>query len=263
MAEYLRRRQLYAAERGDRKRRAIVTAVACAVGAGLLAALLGLLFDLATGALIRFVVLVVAIVLAVAAARFFRIPPEIQAWRADAEAERRTARALDRLSRAGYTVLHDRQLADSAGNIDHLVIGPSGAWVIESDAHQGPLRQNSAGVWAGKVPLRAMLGLVAWTGEAATAQLVAELPPGWQLEAQPVVAFTRTEVPNGMALVDGVLLLGVSSVADYILSAGVVLRPIDVALLADVAERVFPPYEVTGPPPSWPTRSRLRGLLRR
>jgi len=160
-------------------------------------------------------------------------------------------------------VLHDRALADSAGNIDHLVIGPSGAWVIETDAHQGPIRQNPAGVWAGKVPLRAMLGLVAWMGEEATAQLLGELPQGWELEVQPVVAFARAEVPAGLALVEGVLLLPATGVADYVLSAGMVLRPIDVAMLVDVAERAFPAYEVSGPPPSWPTRSRLRGLLRR
>lgn len=263
MAEYLRRRQLYAAERGDRSRRVMITAAAGAIGAAMLVGLVCGAAGLAGGTVAQVAVLTGLAVLGVLAARHYRVPPEIEAWRVDAEAERRTARSLDRLTRAGYTVLHDRQLADSAGNIDHLVIGPSGAWVVETDAHRGPIRQNAAGVWAGKVPLRAMLGLVAWMGEEATGQLVAELPSGWQLEAQSVVAFARTEVPNGLALVDGVLLLPMAGVADYILSAGVVLRPIDVAMLVDVAERVFPRYEVAGPPPSWPTRSRLRGLLRR
>ncbi|OAA22523.1 nuclease-like protein [Frankia sp. EI5c] len=263
MAEYQRRRQLYAAERGDRSRRVAVAAAAGAVAAGALAGFLCQLVGLAAGRVAQVVVLAALAVLGTVAYRHYRIPPEIEAWRLDAEAERRTARCLDRLSRAGYVVLHDRQLADSAGNIDHLVIGPSGAWVIETDTHRGPIRQNGAGVWAGKVPLRAMLGLVAWTGEEATSQLVAELPAGWQLEAQPVIAFARAEVPNGLALVDGVLLMPVSGIADYILAAGVVLRPIDVALLADVAERVLPGYEVAGPPALWPARSRLRGMLRR
>ncbi|MEX5632080.1 nuclease-related domain-containing protein [Parafrankia sp. FMc2] len=263
MAEYQRRRQLYAAERGDRSRRVAATAAAAAVGASVLVGFLCGAAGLSAGRVAQGAVLAALAVLGVVAVRYYRVPPEIEAWRVDAEAERRTARSLDRLGRAGYTVLHDRQLADSAGNIDHLVIGPSGAWVIETDAHRGPLRQNAAGVWAGKVPLRAMLGLVTWMGEEATSQLVTELPAGWQLEAQPVVAFARTDVPNGLALVDGVLLLPLAGIADYILSAGVVLRPIDVALLVDVAERVLPGYEVAGPPPAWPTRSRLRGMLRR
>ncbi|CUU57278.1 Nuclease-related domain-containing protein [Parafrankia irregularis] len=262
MAEYQRRRQLYAAERGDRSRRVAVVAAVGAAGAGALAGFLCGLGGLPAVRVAQAAVLGALVVLGAFAIRYYRVPPEIEAWRLDAEAERRTARSLDRLGRAGYTVLHDRQLADSAGNIDHLVIGPSGAWVIETDTHGGPIRQNPAGVWAGKVPLRAMLGLVAWMGEEATSQLVAELPAGWQLEAQSVVAFARAEVPDGLALVDGVLLLPVAGVADYILAAGVVLRPIDVALLVDVAQRVLPGYEVAGPQ-SWPTRSRLRGMLRR
>ncbi|MCK9893263.1 nuclease-related domain-containing protein [Frankia sp. AgB32] len=263
MAEYLRRRELYSAERGDHRPRALILAGVVAAAAVAVVVLLGSAAGLAAGVTVQLSVLAVLAVGIVGAVRFLRTPPEIEAWRQDAEAERSTARALDRLIRAGYTVLHDRALADSAGNIDHLVIGPSGAWVIETDAHQGPVRQNSAGVWAGKVPLRAMLGLVAWMGEEATAQLLGELPGGWQLEVQPVVAFARAEVPAGLALVEGVLLLPAAGVADYVLSAGVVLRPIDVAMLVDVAERAFPAYEVAGPPPSWPTRSRLRGLLRR
>ncbi|MCK9875003.1 NERD domain-containing protein [Frankia sp. Ag45/Mut15] len=263
MAEYLRRRELYCAERADHRRRFCVVAGGIAVAAVLVVVVLCALVGLPTGVVAQLGVVAALVVGVVAAVRFLRTPPEIEAWRQDAEAERSTARALDRLVRAGYTVLHDRALADSASNIDHLVIGPSGAWVIETDAHEGPVRQNAAGVWAGKVPLRAMLGLVAWMGEEATAQLLGELPAGWQLEVQPVVGFARAEVPAGLALIDGVLLLPASGVADYVLSAGVVLRPIDVAMLVDVAERAFPAYEVTSPPRSWPARSRLRGLLRR
>ncbi|WP_163551792.1 nuclease-related domain-containing protein [Candidatus Frankia alpina] len=263
MAEYLRRKQLYSAERGDYQNRALAVGGALAVGTALAIAMLCAFAGLPGVVTAQLAVLAAFAVGVVGAVRFLRTPPEIEAWREDAEAERSTARALDRLVRAGYTVLHDRSLADSAGNIDHLVIGPSGAWVIETDAHQGPIRQNAAGVWAGKVPLRAMLGLVAWMGEEATAQLLGELPDGWQLEVQPVVAFARAEVPAGLALVEGVLLLPAAGVAEYVLSAGVVLRPIDVAMLVDVAERAFPAYEVSGPPPSWPARSRLRGLLRR
>jgi hypothetical protein len=108
-----------------------------------------------------------------------------------------------------------------------------------------------------------MLNLVSWMGEETTRSLVAELPGGWQLEVQPVVAFARADLPGGLALVDGLVLLPSTGVANYVLTAGVVLKPLDVAMLVDVAERVFPPYAVSGPPPSSPTLSRLRGLLRR
>ncbi|MDT3446621.1 MULTISPECIES: nuclease-related domain-containing protein [unclassified Pseudofrankia] len=263
MAEYQRRRALYAAEREDRRVRAAVLAGVAAACAVLAVVLVGFALHLSAVTLVRAGIAVALVVLAAATVRFYRVPPEIEAWRQDAGAERHTARVLDRLTRAGYTVLHDRSTAESAGNIDHLIIGPSGVWVVETDAHRGPVRENSAGVWVGKAPLRARLGLVAWTGERVSAALLAELPDGWQLQAQTVLAFARADVPGGLALVDGVLLLPASGVAEYVLSAGVVLRPLDVAMLVDVVERVLPAYQVTGPPPTWSALSRLRGLRRR
>ncbi|MGF7234780.1 MAG: nuclease-related domain-containing protein [Frankia sp.] len=263
MAEYVRRRQLFVAERKDTSARAATIGgiVAFAVGIGI--AVLATVAGATLFTTIRLAFLGIIAIGVAALVRFYRSPIEIETWREDAEAERRTARALDRLVRAGYTVLHDRKLSDTAANVDHLVIGSSGAWIIETDAHRGPLWQNKAGLWAAKVPLRPMLGLVSWMGEEVTSQLVADLPEGWQLEVQPVVAFDRAELPHGLLLIEGVVLLPASGVADYILSAGVVLKPLDVAMLVDVAERAFPPYPVSEPPPTWPALSRLRGILRR
>jgi hypothetical protein len=262
MAEYARRRQLYAAERRDRARVAMLRAAALAVATGVLVGVLGavagssrpLAAEIASGAMVA--------VAALSAYRYFRIPAEIEAWRSDARAERRNARSLDRLARAGFTVLHDRCLPDSAGNVDHLVVGPSGAWLVETDTHPGPLRRNQAGLWSGKVPLRPMLSLVSWMADKVATALVADLPDGWQIDAQPVVAFARAEPPHGLALIDGVVLLPMDAVVDYILAAGVVLKPLDVAMLVDVAERVFPPYPVPASPGRRPL-DRLRSLLRR
>jgi hypothetical protein len=240
-----------------------MTAGAVAVVTATVVSVLGVVLNLSTVLILQLALGSVLLVLVAAAARFFRSPPEIEAWRAGAEAERRTARALDRLARAGCTVLHDLSLAGSAGNVDHLIIGPSGVWMIETAVQRGPLRQNRAGLWAGKVPLHAMLELVTWMGEEITNQLVAELPEGWQLPVQRVVAFSHAEPPHGLAVLDGVVLLPATGVADYILTAGVVLSPLDVAMLVDIAERVFPPYPVNSPAPIWPAMSRLRGLLRR
>ncbi len=263
MAEYRRCQQLYVVERKDRVTRAtVVTGVVASVAATGVS-VFGVLLSLSTSLILQLAFGSVIVVLVVAASRFFRSPPEIESWREDAEAERHAARALERLARAGYTVLHDRALPGSASNIDHLVIGPSGAWVVETDAHRGPLRQNRAGLWAGKVPLHPRLELVAWMGEEITDQLAAELPAGLQVSVAPVIAFARAAPPHGLAVLDDVVLLPATGVADYILTAGVLLRPLDVAVLVDAVERVFPAYPVNGPEPTWPTMSRLRGLLRR
>jgi hypothetical protein len=262
MAEYHRRRALYAAERDDRRTRAAILAGVAAAAAVAAVVLVGLAAHASGGDLARYGAGAGAAVLLAAAGWYYRIPPEIDAWRRDAAAERRTARALDRLARAGYTVLHDRSTDESAGNIDHLVLGASGVWVVETDAHRGEVRAGGAGAWVGRAPLRARIGLVAWTGEQVSTALLGELPDGWQLEAQTVLAFDRARVPDGLALVDGVLLLPAAGVAEYVLSAGVVLRPLEVAILVDTAQRVLPAYEVLSPPRSSPL-AKLLHLARR
>ncbi|WP_344948251.1 nuclease-related domain-containing protein [Sphaerisporangium flaviroseum] len=56
----------------------------------------------------------------------------VRSWRKGAAGERRTARALRRLERAGHLVLHDRALPRGKANVDHLVIGPAGVFVVDT-----------------------------------------------------------------------------------------------------------------------------------
>jgi Nuclease-related domain len=53
-------------------------------------------------------------------------------WRQQAAAQRRTAEMLAQLEQEGWLVLHDVALAGWSASLDHLVIGPTGAWAIES-----------------------------------------------------------------------------------------------------------------------------------
>jgi hypothetical protein len=52
---------------------------------------------------------------------------------------------LATLTADGYLVLHDRVLPDG-GNIDHLLIGPFGVYVIDAKAWTGPVTVDSGGV---------------------------------------------------------------------------------------------------------------------
>jgi hypothetical protein len=69
----------------------------------------------------------------------FRPSEQVTAWRRGAAGERRTARLLDRLTRDGYVVFHDLALPGSPANVDHLVIGPSGVFVIDSKQWTGSI----------------------------------------------------------------------------------------------------------------------------
>jgi hypothetical protein len=52
-------------------------------------------------------------------------------WRRQAQMQRRTAGMLAQLEQEGWLVLHDVALPGWPASLDHLVIGPTGAWAIE------------------------------------------------------------------------------------------------------------------------------------
>lgn len=62
-------------------------------------------------------------------------PSHIARWRVGAEGERATAKALRPLLREGWIVLHD--IPTDHGNIDHLLIGPPGVFLLESKKLNG------------------------------------------------------------------------------------------------------------------------------
>ena len=83
-----------------------------------------------------------------------------------AAGERRTARRLDRLARDGYVVFHDLAVPGSPANVDHLVIGPTGVFVIDSKQWTGQVRQSNDGlVWHNHYRLDRTLETVRWEAE--------------------------------------------------------------------------------------------------
>ena len=82
------------------------------------------------------------------------VSSETRAWRRGARGERRTARALHKLVRAGWTVLHDVAIPDSRANGDHLLIGPPGVFLVDSKAWHGSITQAIDGqAWHNGHPL--------------------------------------------------------------------------------------------------------------
>jgi hypothetical protein len=96
----------------------------------------------------------------------FRPSEQVTAWRRGAAGERRTARLLDRLTGEGFVVLHDLAVPGSLANVDHLVIGSSGVFVIDSKQWTGSVHQGSDGlVWHNHYPLERTLEIVRWEAE--------------------------------------------------------------------------------------------------
>jgi hypothetical protein len=93
----------------------------------------------------------------------FRPSEQARTWQRGAQGERQTARLLDRLTRDGFVVFHDLAMPDSRANIDHLVIGPSGVFVIDSKQWSGSVHQGSDGLaWHNHYCLDRTLETVRW-----------------------------------------------------------------------------------------------------
>jgi hypothetical protein len=96
----------------------------------------------------------------------FRPSEQARAWQRGAHGERRTARLLDRLVREGYVVFHDLAVPESPANVDHLVIGPSGVFVIDSKQWTGSVQQGADGLaWHNHYPLDRILETGRWEAE--------------------------------------------------------------------------------------------------
>jgi len=65
-------------------------------------------------------------------------PQTTEAWALGAAGERRLAETFAEV--ADVIVLNDRRVPETRGNIDHLVIGPAGVFVVDTKEHRGALR---------------------------------------------------------------------------------------------------------------------------
>jgi Nuclease-related domain len=164
----------------------------------------------------------------------FRPSPDARAWRRGAAGERRTARALGPLERQGWAVLHDLAVPGSQANIDHLVIGPGGVFVIDSKQYRGRLQLDSAGrLWHGRYPLAPALRAVSFEADRA-AQILAD-----PQVVVPIVAVHGVQVPWGKVVMDGVPVVAARRLPSMLRALPAVLGPERVADLADRARVRF------------------------
>jgi hypothetical protein len=97
----------------------------------------------------------------------FRASEQARTWQRGAHGERRTARLLRRLTRDGFVVFHDLAVpGNTSANVDHLVIGPTGVFVIDSKQWTGSVHQGGDGLaWHNHYPLDRALDTVCWEAQ--------------------------------------------------------------------------------------------------
>jgi hypothetical protein len=97
----------------------------------------------------------------------FQASEQARTWQRGAQGERHTARLLDRLTRDGFAVFHDLAVPGSPTNVDHLVIGPSGVFVVDSKQWIGSVHQGADGLaWHNHYRLDRTLQTVRWEARA-------------------------------------------------------------------------------------------------
>jgi hypothetical protein len=72
-------------------------------------------------------------------------PQSTAAWAYGANGESALGRGLDPLRSEGIAVLHDRRIPGSRANIDHLVVAPSGVFVIDAKNYRGRVERRDRG----------------------------------------------------------------------------------------------------------------------
>jgi hypothetical protein len=165
----------------------------------------------------------------------FRPSSEAIAWRLGAAGERRTARLLAALERQGWVVLHDLAGPGSRANLDHLVIGPGGVFVIDSKQYRGRLQLDASGrLWHGRYPLAPALRAVSWEADQA-----AQVLPDPGVAVVPIVAVHGAHVPWGKVVTDGVPVVPARHLPSMLRELPAVLGPERVAWLADQARVRF------------------------
>jgi hypothetical protein len=165
----------------------------------------------------------------------FRPSPEAIAWRRGAAGERRTARLLDPLERQGWVVLHDLAVPGSRANIDHLVIGPGGVFVIDSKQYRGRLQLDPSGrLWHGRYPLVPSLRAVSFEADQA-----AQVLPDPGVVVLPVVAVHGAQVPWGKVVVEGVPVIAARRLPSMLRALPPLLGPERMTAVADQARVRF------------------------
>jgi hypothetical protein len=145
-------------------------------------------------------------------------PHSITAWAKGSVGERALAASLEKNLGESAIILSDRRVPKTRGNIDHLVIAPSGVWIVDAKNYSGLVEQRDVGGWfstdlrlyvGGRDRSKVIDGL-AWQVETVTAVLAERRVPvssavcftdaEWRLFAKP---FTLREVfvsgPNALA----------------------------------------------------------------
>jgi hypothetical protein len=185
------------------------------------------------------VVLVLA--LRVAWQRWARVPQPVTAWQRGAAGEQQVARALAPLAASGWIVLHDRALPRTGANLDHLVIGPTGIYAIDTKNYRGRVWFDGHRLRISTRDFHTAAAGVTFAARRAHQGIANALQrPGWDPVVTPVLCLAgHSLAPTGEG---EVAVVGLGQLVAYFAARPAHLTPLHVAELAAAAELALPAY---------------------
>ncbi|GAA3441247.1 nuclease-related domain-containing protein [Planomonospora venezuelensis] len=186
----------------------------------------------------------------------------VPAWRRASVAERRTEAQLKGLERRGYRTLHARAIPDSEAQIDHLVIGPTGVYAVDSEKwdRRLPVRAMShRKLFHGPFSQKVRLDEAQWEADRA-AELIGQAL-GREIVIIPSLAIYGPPVPWKVLNVRGVDVFDGGHVRRWITKRERSLTDAEIGRIYEIAERVLParyPEPAAQDAPSRPSRPSRR-----
>jgi hypothetical protein len=165
----------------------------------------------------------------------------VPAWRRTSVAERRTEAQLRKLERSGYRTLHARAIPGSEAQIDHLVVGPTGVYAVDSEK------------WDKRLPVRVQMGKKLFHGpfdmkpriteakwEASQASELISKAFGREVSVVPSLAIYGPPVPWKIMTIRGVDVYQGDRARKWITKRERALTGTEIDRLYDIAAQVLP-----------------------
>src|ERR1700722_16507256 len=132
-------------------------------------------------------------------------------------ARRRTRGQLAKMRRAGYFTLDDRPIPNSPEVIDHLVVGPTGVYAIDSEKWDAklPIRTlNGRRLYLGPESQKERLDHAVWEAAQASETLSAAL--GYDVPVRPALSVYGPKVPWDVTTIRNVDVFTGSALGTYL-----------------------------------------------
>ncbi|MBL7495152.1 NERD domain-containing protein [Frankia sp. CNm7] len=241
-SEYRRAREHQALVRRDRLARVLPRSLAKSVPVALLICLvLAFGVSLPGGYAVLVFVLIVGGWSGVIVLSSFGADKEVESLRVSAEAEHKTARAVARLRHRGWVVMHDMLVANADATVGHLLVGPGGVLVLNSEPARGVVRYTKKVASVDGEPLTAAIERAKFLADQIRLDLRAAVPL-IKIPVSPVLVMTEADVLWNDGAVDGVTIISIRQLVDWARSRQRRLNPVEVKQVTTTARTLFPAF---------------------